>query len=73
MNNIQRTNAVSKEVKTQWVMTKAFRDKTYQTFKALDLEKWINEDDKLRQYELCTFRSNNPLIFFYSKDHIHLS
>lgn len=70
-SNIKRVDAVSKEVEASWITIVSRRDKTYQQFLAKDLEKWIN-GDKL-PYKYFTFRSNNPYIFFYSKDGVMLT
>ena len=72
MDEINRVEAVSKEISSQWITIKSLRDKTYQTFKASELESWLN-GDKMRQYKYFTFRSNNPYISFSSKNHISLS
>lgn len=72
MDEINRVQAVSKEISSQWITIKSLRDRTYQTFKAKDLESWLN-GDKMRQYKYFTFRSNNPYIKFYSKSNISLS
>ena len=72
MDEINRVEAVSKEISSQWITIKSLRDKTYQTFKASELESWLNGDKK-RQYKYFTFRSNNPYIQFFTKNHISLS
>lgn len=69
---INRVQAVSKEIQPQWITIKSRKDGCYQTFKAKDLESWIN-GSKLKGYKYCTFRSNNPYIFFFSKDGIQLN
>ena len=70
-NNIQQVQAVSKEVESQMVTIMAYREKSFQTFKAEDLETWLN-GSKLKEYKYFTFRSNNPYIFFFSKQNVQL-
>lgn len=70
-NNIQQVQAVSKEIDSQRITIMACREKTFQTFKAEDLETWLN-GKKLKDYKYFTFRSNNPYIFFFSKSGVML-
>lgn len=72
MDNITEVQAASKEFNSQWITIKSWQDKSYQTFKAVDLEKWLC-GVKLNQYKYFTFRSNNPYIFFYSNNGVMLS
>lgn len=72
MDEINKVEAVSKEISSQWITIKSLRDKTYQTFKASEFESWLN-GNKMRQYKYFTFRSNNPYISFSSKNNISLS
>lgn len=70
-SNIKRVEAVSKEVEASWITIVSRHDKTYQQFLAKDLEQWIN-GEKLK-YKYFTFRSNNPYIFFFSKDGVMMT
>lgn len=72
MDEINKLQAVSKEIKSQQITIKSLQDKSYQTFKAKDLESWLC-GDKLKQYKYFTFRSNNPYLFFFSNNNIQLS
>lgn len=72
MDEINKVQAASREIKSQWVTIKSYQDKSYQTFKAKDLESWL-QGDKMKQYKYFTFRSNNPYLFFFSNNHIQLS
>lgn len=72
MDEINRLEAPSKEIQSQWITIKSLQDKSYQTFKAKDLESWL-QGDKMKQYRYFTFRSNNPYLFFFSNNHIQLS
>lgn len=71
MDEINRVEAVSKEISSQWITNKSLRDKTYQTFKAKDLESWLC-GAKLKNYKYFTYRCNNPYLRFSSKNHITL-
>lgn len=68
--NLKRVQAVSKEIESSLVTIKSRQDKSFDSFKAVDLEKWLNGDKPKKEYKYFTFRSNNPYIFFYSKDNI---
>lgn len=72
MDEINKVQAISKEIQSQWITIKSLQDKSYQTFKAKDLESWL-QGDKMKQYKYFTFRSNNPYLFFFSNNHIQLS
>ena len=72
MDEINRVEAVSKEISSQWITIKSLRDKTYQTFMAKDLENWLLSE-KMRKYKYFTFRSNNPYLNLYSNTNISLS
>lgn len=71
MDEINRVEAVSKEINSQWITIKSLQDKSYQTFKAKDLESWL-QGEKLKHYKYCTYRCNNPYLRFSSKNHITL-
>ena len=47
IDEINRVTAVSKEISSQWITIKSIKDKTYQTFKASELENWLN-GEKMR-------------------------
>ena len=71
MDEINRLEAPSKEIQSQWITIKSLQDKSYQTFKAKDLESWLN-GAKLKNYKYFTYRCNNPYLRFSSNNHITL-
>lgn len=72
MDEINKVQAASKEIQSQWITIKSLQDKSYQTFQAKDLESWL-QGDKMKQYKYFTFRSNNPYLFLFSNNSIQLS
>jgi len=72
MDKINGVQAVSKEINSQWITIKSLQDKSYQSFKAKDLENWL-KSEKMRKYKYFTFRSNNPYLNLYSNTNISLS